>query len=313
MDYDEVDDDITAEDEEGVLLSLEQRDRVRRIRLRLRAPILQKLIVAINEEYPILEYLILMSPGERNTTFTLPETLQAPHLRHIMLSGFALPTGCRLIATAVGLVTFFLAIVDPSTYVHPNTLLRWTSFMPQLQTLVVLFLYPVPNRDVETQLKRTPIMTHATLPNLRVFVFRGSSAYMEAVVPRITAPLLEKLEIAFFNQLTFTIPRLLQFMNTTENLRFSRADFVFSDDHVDVTVYPREAAETYALSMTVDCWHLDWQVSPAAQIFNELNQILPTVEHLTFEHEVHSQSSEEHNLVDRTARRQLLRSFSNLK
>jgi hypothetical protein len=62
IDYDEEDDDITTEDEEGIIVSLEQRDRVRRIRLRLRVETLQELIVAINEEYPILEYLILESP-----------------------------------------------------------------------------------------------------------------------------------------------------------------------------------------------------------------------------------------------------------
>ena len=37
------------------------------------------------------------------------------------------------------------------------------------------------------------------------------------------------------------------------------------------------------------------------------------VEHLTLEHEVHSQSSEEHNDVDRIEWRKLLRSFSNVK
>ena len=63
----------------------------------------------------------------------------------------------------------------------------------------------------------------------------------------------------------------------------------------------------------VYCWHLDWQVSSVAQIFNSLSQIFSAVEHLTLEHEVHSRSSEEHNEVDRTEWRKLLRSFSNVK
>src|SRR5258708_3803591 len=92
IDYVEEYDDISAEDEEGIFLSLEQRDRVRRIRLRLCAPILQKLIAAINEEYPILEHFVLTprSVSGGNTIFILPETLQAPHLRHLFLCGFAL-------------------------------------------------------------------------------------------------------------------------------------------------------------------------------------------------------------------------------
>ena len=48
---------ITAEDEEGAILAFKQRDRVR---LYMPATDLQKLIVAIDEEYPILEHLVIM-------------------------------------------------------------------------------------------------------------------------------------------------------------------------------------------------------------------------------------------------------------
>ena len=43
------------------------------------------------------------------------------------------------------------------------------------------------------------------------------------------------------------------------------------------------------------------------------SQIFSVVEYLTLAHRVHSQSSEEHNEVDRTEWRKLLRSFSNVK
>jgi hypothetical protein len=265
IDYDEENDDITTKDEEGIIFSLEQRDRVR---LRLRVETLQELIVAINKEYPILEYLILESPEHGDTILILPETLQAPHLRHLQLFDFSLPIGSRLLTTAVSLVTCCLIIVHPSAYFHPNTLLRWISFMPQLEKLRVFFMFPVLNRDVERQLMRTPITTHVTLPNLLTLGFRGTSAYMETVVRHITPPRLEELDIYFPNQLTFSIPCLLQFMNTTENLRFSRAEFLFSDEQVGVEVYPHEEVKTNAHSIVVDCWHLDWQVSAAAQIFH---------------------------------------------
>jgi hypothetical protein len=49
---------ITAEDEEGILLALEQRHRVRHLRLVIPVQNLQKVAMAINEEFPILEYLI---------------------------------------------------------------------------------------------------------------------------------------------------------------------------------------------------------------------------------------------------------------
>jgi hypothetical protein len=68
-----------------------------------------------------------------------------------------------------------------------------------------------------------------------------------------------------------------------------------------------------AFSINVDCWHLDWQVFSVAQIFNTLSQIFSAVEHLTLAYEIHNQSSGEHNEVDRTEWRKLLRSFSNVK
>jgi hypothetical protein len=46
-------DDFTVEDDKGIVLALERRDRVRRIRLAMFPPNLQKVVMAIDEEYPI--------------------------------------------------------------------------------------------------------------------------------------------------------------------------------------------------------------------------------------------------------------------
>jgi hypothetical protein len=140
---------------------------------------------------------------------------------------------------------------------------------------------------------------------------------VEAIVRRISAPRLQKLQILFFEQLTFSIPHLVQFMNTTEDLRFGDGKLQFFDEYVDVEVYPRGEAEDetemYAFHIRVHCWHLDWQVSSVAQILNSFGQIFSAVEHLTLVHEIHKQSSVEHNDVDRTEWHKLLKPFSNVK
>ena len=167
---------------------------------------------------------------------------------------------------------------------------------------------------MERQLTHTPITTHITLPNLRLFCFRGVIAYLEAVVCRITTPRLEFMEIQLFKQLTFPFPRLAQFMHTTENIRFDDAVILFKDKHIDMLMSSREAVtDKYAFVVTVDCWHFDWQVSSVAQISNALSQLFSAVEYLTLQHEVQGQSSEEHDDVDRIEWRKLLRSFSNVK
>ena len=306
--------DLNTEDEERAILALKQCDRIHRVRLGMAVTSLQKLVSFMDEEYPILEYLIIRPPPkDRSSILILPETLQAPHLRHLTLVGFALPIGSRLLAAAVGLVTLYLFMNDPSTYFHPNSLLRWLSFMPQLETLVIGFFFAVPNREIERQLTLTPTITTATLPNLHLIKYRGVSAYLEALVQQITTSRLEKLHVYYFNQLTFSIPRLVQFMNTTENLRFDSGRFRFDDDKVYVHMYPRDRAEMNPFFINVDSWYLDWQVSSVAQIFNSLSQLSSAVEHLTLKHVVHSRSSEGHNEVDRTEWRKLLRPFRNVK
>ena len=286
VDYHYKDPNMNTEDEEGLILALEQRGRVRRIRLRIYMPNMQRLIMAVSEEYPILEYLIIVSP-DWPRGLALPETLQAPHLHHLMLSGFALPIGCRLLTTAAGLVTLALAITTPFTYVEPNALLQWISFMPRLETLMVVFLFAVPSHTIERQVTLMPIITPITLPNLRWFWFQGVNAYLEVIVRMMmSAPRLEGLQV-FFEQLTFSVPHhLLQFMNTAENLRFSNAKLDFSGNQVDVVTYPHDEEVNLSqcfLLRVVSC-HLDWQVSTVAQICNSLNQVFSAVEHLTLEY-----------------------------
>jgi hypothetical protein len=304
---------ISAEDEEGITVALGQRDRVCHIRLRMPVTNLQKLIIAMDEEYPVLEYLNMQTLAE-DTALMLPEPFQAPRLRFLLLNGFALPLGSRLLTSAVGLVTFALISPHPSTYFQPGFLFQWLLFMPQLERLLVRFMYAVPHSYVGRQLMHIPIMTHLTLPNLRSFEFQAPSVYTEAVVRRITTPRLERLDIQFLNQTTFSVPSLLPFMNTTKNLRFNSAKFQFSiGDEVSASVYLEED-EVDGLSITVYCRHFDQQVSSVAQIFNSPGQILSTVEHLSLEHcrsfEEHDGANTQPNLADW---RNLLRSFSNVK
>ena len=303
---------LTTEDEEGIILALKQRDRVRHVRFN--STIMQKLFVAMDEEYPILEYLYITRPlKDHSTVLRFPETLQAPHLRFLSLRGFAFPIGSRLLTTAVGLVTLRLVMVHPSTYFHPNTLIQWISLMPHLETLRIYFKSSIPNRDVERQLTHAPNIAPITLPNLHYINFRGASSYLEALVHRITTPRLEKLLTNFYNQLSFSVPRLLEFIDAAENFRFGNAVLKFSDKTIDAGFYPHGATGDCPLTIRVLCWHLDWQVSSATQISNSPGQMFSAVECLVLQHEVHSQSSEEHNEVDRTEWRNLLRPFINVK
>ena len=305
---------ITTEDEDGIILAFKQRDRVRRVSIQLFDTRPQKIIEAIEDEYPILEYLLIGISNEIiTTTFTFPETLQAPHLRHLILEGFALPIGSRLLSTAVGLVTLFLNIDHASSYFHPNTLLQWLSVMPLLETLMIIFSLPLCDRDVARQLTHTPIIMPVQLPNLHRFTFQGVSNYLEALLHRVTTPRLKRFEVTFFKQLTFSVPRLPQSINATGNLRFDSAGVGFNNKEVVLAFSLGNDFDMFVVAIIVKCWHLDWQVSSIVQIFEFSSQMFSALEHLTLKHEEHSLSSEEHNEVDRTEWRRLLSPFRNVK
>ena len=93
---DHLDEDIALapEDEQGIILALQHHDRVRRIRLRNPIPSLQRLMLALDGKYPILEFVLIqhqsyLTPTNTNdTSVSIPEIFRAPHLRHLVLMNF---------------------------------------------------------------------------------------------------------------------------------------------------------------------------------------------------------------------------------
>ena len=305
---------ITAKDEEAMILALKQRDRVCRIRIQV--PDMQEFAMAMEEKYPILECLImgLTEEDENSIPLTFPTTFQAPRLHHLVLISFSLPIESRLLTTAVGLVTFSLYMIQPSSYFQPNVLVYWISFMPQLEMLIIDFLFPVSIRDMEQQVTRPPAttpLTPVTIPNLRLFRLQGDGAYVEEVVRRINTPCLQLLEIELLNELTFPLPCLLHFIDTTKSLRFNSAELILSEDKVQVEMsLPDADADACAIRIHVTCCHFDRQVSSVAQIFNMPGKVSTLVENLTL---ISRWPFQEHNDVDRTEWRKILRSFSNVE
>jgi len=305
--------DISAEDEERITFALQHADRVRRIRVRMPVSKLQKLILVMDKEFPILEYLYIAPPTKHDTTIVFPQTFRAPQLRQLILINLATSIGSPLIATAAGLVTLALDYIHPSAYFSPHELLVQLSLMPQLETLGITFHSPSRGRALETQLSETPITQYVTLPHLRWFTFGGDNAYLEALLPHVTTSLLERLQIIFFNRLSFSVPCLLQFMGTAERLRFSSLSVSFLGAVVVVRALPREGDKVDAFYMHVSCQSLDWQVACAAQIFDTIGSAFTSVKRLHLQFGERESSSEGDDVidVDLTDWRVLLGSFNN--
>jgi hypothetical protein len=295
--------EVTAEDESSILLALSHRDRVRHIYFWM-LPDVGKFVTAMNDQFPILERIHIHSLTEA----VLPATFQTPKLRYLRLWRASLPIGSPLLTTtAARLTTLSLLNIPATGYFSPSYILTRISLMLQLTTLSIGFNPPFLDRDVERQLNHTPIMT--TLPNLRRFAFTGLSTYLEGLVAWITAPSLRFLRVKFFHELLFTVPRLLQFMQTSKSLGFSSVKLAFKANSVHVTTDPWRVGSSESFELQVICDQLDMQVASAAQIFGTLSPVLSVVEQVTFSYEEHKQL-EWHDDVDRRQWRDLLRPFT---
>jgi hypothetical protein len=306
---------ITGEDKD-IRLALQNRDRVRRIRVRMRFQDLATLIMAIDKEFPMLEYLEVATSITYGINLILPKTFQAPQLRHLLLSDTALPRVSALPTSLAGLVSLALCWTYPSTYLHPGDLLQRLSFAPQLEKLQISFDSTVPNTE-HRRISLAPNMTQLTFLSLRTFAFKGPSAFLEALLPWMTTPLLKNIQLIFFYQPPFSVPHLLKFLSTIGGLRFACAKLTFHDELISVMAHPHEADVGHFSCLYRDCGAFDRQLASAEQIFNSLGTIFTTVENLTLEFArvgLPSDTSTEVEPVTRTdAWRKILQSFRDVR
>jgi hypothetical protein len=91
IDYGDQDREVTAQDEEGMLLALRRRRRVYRARLWIPAPSLRRLLATMDVEFPMLEHLYLNPLTNDDNDLALPVSFHAPHLRHFVVRNIFFP------------------------------------------------------------------------------------------------------------------------------------------------------------------------------------------------------------------------------
>lgn len=209
---------LASADEDNVISALEYSDRIREINLTMTSSLLEKLVSLVQEPFPALEYL-RMGSQEMLGSVVLPNDFLGgftPRLRQIDLSGIAFPSLPRLLLSTRDLVSLQLDEISDTGYFSPEALATGLGATPQLKFLKVHFLSPIAHQDQETPC--LPSYDRVVLLALADFQFRGDSEYMEDLVARLSAPLLENIEIAFFDRLVFDIPQLSRFIDFTERL-----------------------------------------------------------------------------------------------
>ena len=304
------------QDELGICHALRLHDRVCHIGLFLPPSILHKVVMLMDERFPILEHLSLLFSGtsEDSLPLTLPEAFLAPNLRHLALPGINPPRRLRVLTSTVSLVTLELSNIQTSSYFHPRLLAARLRPLSQLKELSVVFSTPIPRPSTEMELlrvQRVPV----TLPSLKILQFKGVGTYLESLVAHIRVPLLERLLVTLFNQIAFALPHLFHLINTTEGFKLPRATVGL--DRTEVFVTADHASLTQSkkyFRLRVIYMPLDWQIDSAAQICHALIPAVSDVEQFRLICYYSMIPTEWQNgEIDGTAWHELLRSFIGVK
>ena len=112
---------VARKDEDHIHLGLQQHDHIRRVFLQAPHSSLRTWLEPMNNHFPRLEDLSLLSTTVEETNLMLPETFQAPHLRHLSLHGISLPKRSSLFSSAIALSTLSLTHMEPLTIFLPDT------------------------------------------------------------------------------------------------------------------------------------------------------------------------------------------------
>ena len=267
----------------GLLLASQHLPRITEIVLSAPDLTLAKLTTGLTEAAPRLKTLILHS---QTSEIVLPRQFLeggTPQLRHLTLTGTALSPLQPLLSSTTSLVSLVLERIPSSAYFSPDSLITLISAMPQLQILSIGFLSTVTRPGFRGEQRVFPRVRAARteLSSLTQLIYRGVSAYIEALLSRILSPHIEDLDISLFNQLTLDIPRTCSFIRELDTLQPTKAriDFTESSAHITLSAQHHPTASP-DIFLSVSCTRLDFQVSATAQLCAGLSTSLDPVKEL---------------------------------
>ena len=245
--------------------------------------ILSRSAAAIQKPFPVLFDVDLRSNEE--WVPPLSDSFlggSAPRLRSIRLDSIPFPGIRKLLSSTSDLVHLDLWDIPDSGYISPETMLMSLSSLTQLKTFGLGFHSPRSRPGLES--RRPSSQTRVFLLNLTRFWFQGVSEYLEGLVAHIDAPLLHSVRITLFNELSFDISELPQFINRSEQFRSLntiRADLALSRNTVELTLSPQtETVDGISLTLGISCRESFWPPVSLSHVFGSSLPPLATSERL---------------------------------
>ena len=254
---------------DNILATLEHHDRVCEIAIwNISSSLWEKALPLMQKPFPILTELnIRYTDG--GMASLIPDSFlggSAPRLRRLNLEYISFPGLSKLLLSATDLVHLELYEIPDSGYIPADVMATCLSTLTRLEFLMLCFESPRPL--LEWERRRTSSSTRTLLPSLTSFAFRGVSEYLEDIVDRIDAPLLDRLIIRFFHQPIFDTPRLARFISRLpEFVTCNEARMRLGSRHTYVKVLSRSTSWTTNACLVLEDWHgHHFQLSPLVQL-----------------------------------------------
>ncbi len=235
----------------------------------------ERVLAAMQEPFPALTHLDIHTADEESIVSSSFLGRSAPNLQYLDLSRVPFPGLPKLLSSATHLVNLYLCNIPHSGYFSPEAMATALSTSTRLETLWLQFQSHRSCRGRGRQ--HPPSPTRSLLPALTRFDFDGVSEYLEDLVSRIDAPLLDRFKIRFFPQLIFHTPRLARFIGRTSNF--------MAPDEAHVMFYGFKATlilpQTYGdFELEIPCRQSDWQPSMLSQVCSSSLNLISSLEHL---------------------------------
>ena len=221
----------SLEDEQDIIATLEHSDRSFEINLNISNSLLEKSNVW-TESFPELEleHLSLRSPSEyfQPESTVLPSgflggpALASRSLRYILLQRITVPTLPQLLLSSRGLTHLFLGkgVLEGGGFHSPAVLSAALSTAVRLESLHLHLPSDMFHEGQESSDSESPPPNLIDLPALTYFESegRGSNEYLEDLVSRIRAPLLERICVRIPYEHLRSNLRLSQFISRTKRM-----------------------------------------------------------------------------------------------
>jgi len=147
-------------------------------------------------------------------------------------------------------------------------------------------------------------------------MFQGVCEYLENLLARIDAPLLDYLLIIFFMDHNFRVPQLHRLIGHAEELKtLDRAEMLIFGDSIWLNLSPKTGAIDHRrpFELRIRCRELCWQLSSLAQVCSSSFPLTSTLEELKIEESSYLPSSHWEDDIEDTQWLELLDLFTALK